>query len=309
MNLEKKIQKYTYKLNNTNSLDKANLYQKKLRHYHNLNQEGGVELNEKLNQIEKQFNKIGPELTQPTKLDELNRQVRDLSTKVVKSKENVSEAQSKLQEARKENRKKEEVIQELRSKLREIEEKMKDEQMQLTESAQFLERVLETTKERVESISDKLRESNQVEQREKRELTDSIKSLEDILGIKSDVVSTIEEKEPETRDIFEKVSSETGDKISEKAKELLKNLKNQTTLVNMRERYPETLKQLLELVNENLNKLQGKEDIKEGAKERHNELIDFIQNNKNNISDAAFQTYKKYSERIKEIYNKLTNRD
>lgn len=40
--LEYKIKKYTQKLKSVDSLDKADLYQKRLRKYHRLNQQGGV---------------------------------------------------------------------------------------------------------------------------------------------------------------------------------------------------------------------------------------------------------------------------
>jgi len=41
--IKRKIQKYTYKLSRSTTRDKTNLYQQKLRYYHNLNQFGGDE--------------------------------------------------------------------------------------------------------------------------------------------------------------------------------------------------------------------------------------------------------------------------
>ena len=39
--IERKIRKYTYKLKRSTTQDRTNLYQQKLRYYHNLNQYGG----------------------------------------------------------------------------------------------------------------------------------------------------------------------------------------------------------------------------------------------------------------------------
>lgn len=42
MNIAEKIKKYTHKLRNANSREKADYYQKKLMQYHTLNQKGGI---------------------------------------------------------------------------------------------------------------------------------------------------------------------------------------------------------------------------------------------------------------------------
>ncbi len=153
--IERKIQKYTHKLSRSTTRDRANLYQQKLRYYHDLKQSGGADEQEILGGLEDLKN-LKEKIMEKFKKNKENMEVLRENIRECKERDvGTIDIEGKLKELNEENEK-------LKLKLEELEkgETLTDEE-------------LDTKGQKIDDLEAQL----------EKQIGDSDKTLENILGL------------------------------------------------------------------------------------------------------------------------------